>query len=166
MLNFKQLFILSEALKIVKKASDTKELPKYDDKLNKDKPFDDIGVIGNVEGFEVVKTKHIKDVRSYETNARDAGMSNEFIIGLIKKFLKKEKNPKKAYYHLFYKDGETYNDLVVFCDDTRISIITVMQHNRKSPEDYKITKTSDLKVVLERLQPQIIYLDLTESDLY
>lgn len=86
-------------------------------------------------------------------------MDNKDYIDILKKSCS-EKLKSGEIYNIMYKNSKgKYDMLVLWVSDTTISIITVLQQNRLSP-NYNI-KPGDVKIISEKLN--ILYLECSEN---
>lgn len=162
--NFRTFYLL-EALRIVQKASDRqKSTDKIHNKEIKDTEISfSTDIIGKVNGKTVKKTKHMSQVRDGETLPRDHGISNDEILEVIEKVLKKPTFKKNTKTMVTYKNKKgKYNLLVLTLEGNLISLITVIKGNYKSPYDYFTPKHKDaLKIIIEKFQDSNINLNET-----
>lgn len=140
---FVELFMIIEALKIVKKGSEV---------------FDDgVKIVGKFQNKDVIRTAHSSENRG--SSARDEGIDNKEYIEILKKacnFKLKEDN----IYDIIYKNANgNYDMLVIAVSEKTITIITILQQNRLSA-NYHI-KPGDLKILSEKFN--ITHVDITEQ---
>lgn len=122
---------LSEALRIVKKSSETST---------------DDTVIGKFQNREVIKTSHLGDIRG--DKSRDNNLSNEDLIKILKSIHIDKKLENNKYYNIVYKNNEgKYNMIIIHVEENKIRIVTIIQQNRKT-DNYSI-KPGDIKLVIE-----------------
>lgn len=142
--------VLTEALKIIKKADQSTD--------------GQTGTIATVKGYDIKLTKHVHDTRAGE-GKRGGGILKTTYRNIVQKLLDLKKNLTKGYYHLLYKVDKAYHDMVVYINGKTINVVTVMQHDRKSPDDYHV-KPGDKKIVIEKtLGQKIETIDLGEIEL-
>jgi hypothetical protein len=143
-MNFREFLelneVLNEALKIIKKGSEVSD--------------DDV-IIGKFQGKNIIKTKHLKDIRDKETSGRGDGISNEEFISILKR-LPITKKLENGYYNLVYKENEKYNMIIIFVDQISIRLITVLHQNRNY-DNFK-TKPGDTKLIIENIEIEVIEL--------
>lgn len=148
MMKFNEYLTITEALSIVKKASDTT--------LNPYESFE-------VKGYKIIPTFHIKDERTGVNNSRDIEVSRSSIIKLITKALDNGlKDMNKSYIHLIYKNNGKYDDYIVYKDNKTITITTVIIQHRNKPNYF--TKDGDEKLVLEKYLKDINIVELYIQD--
>lgn len=145
-------FLIEQGLRIVKKRVDlsSKDLAKYDTKLNREKePQEFDNHVGNVQGYDVILTHHVFDKRDYEQKPRNYGLEKKDYIRVIDMFLKKRKPQEDKRYHLFFKDKKgTYSNLVVQVRGNEIVVVTVMQMKKRDVGMY-FSKPGELRLKLE-----------------
>lgn len=135
--------MIIEALKIVKKGSEVSDL--LGTKL-----------VGKFQNKDVVRTVHSSEVR--KDKERDYGLYNKDYIDILKKSCT-EKLKSGEIYNIMYKNSKDKYDMIVLgVNDTTITIITILQQDRLSP-NYNI-KPGDVKIISEKLN--IIYLECLE----
>ena len=135
--------MIIEALKIVKKGSEVSDL--LGTKL-----------VGKFQNKDVVRTVHSSEVR--KDKERDYGLDNKDYIDILKKSCT-EKLKSGEIYNIMYKNSKGKYDMIVLgVNDTTITIITILQQDRLSP-NYNI-KPGDVKIISEKLN--IIYLECLE----
>jgi hypothetical protein len=133
--------MLLEALKIVKKGSEVSDLTGTKS-------------VGKFQNKDVVRTVHSSEVR--KDKERDYGLDNTDYINILKKSCT-EKLKSGEIYNIMYKNSKGKYDMIVLgVNDTTITIITVLQQDRLSP-NYNI-KPGDIKILSEKLN--IIYLEV------
>ena len=133
--------MLIEALKIVKKGSEVSDLTGTKS-------------VGKFQNKDVVRTVHSSEVR--KDKERDYGLDNTDYINILKKSCT-EKLKSGEIYNIMYKNSKGKYDMIVLgVNDTNITIITVLQQDRLSP-NYNI-KPGDIKILSEKLN--IIYLEV------
>lgn len=135
-MTLKEYDALYEALRIVKKGED--------------KPADMAGKIASVGGYDIILTKHVHHTRDSEDSGRGEGLLRKTYKTVVQKLVDLKKKISDGYYHLIYKAGEAYNDMVVNIKGHEIKVVTVIQHNRPNPNSYHV-KPGDTKIVLEQL---------------
>jgi len=161
MKSFKEIAIL-EALRIVKRASDKNQpqLDKRQDILGKihnseiedNKPVKN--QIGDIDGFPVVKSKHVGMIRDGEQNPRDEGLRDAIIIRTLKKAIKKGFSRKTGKTLITYKNKKSkkYDMIVASWESNAIVIITVIQDSKDNPKQYftpKHQKAGDKMITTE-----------------
>lgn len=135
--------MIIEALKIVKKGSEVSDL--LGTKL-----------VGKFQNKDVVRTVHSSEVR--KDKERDYGLYNKDYIDILKKSCT-EKLKSGEIYNIMYKNSKGKYDMIVLgVSDVKITIITILQQDRLSP-NYNI-KPGDVKIISEKLN--IIYLECLE----
>jgi hypothetical protein len=133
--------MLLEALKIVKKGSEVSDLTGTKS-------------VGKFQNKDVVRTVHSSEVR--KDKERDYGLDNTDYINILKKSCT-EKLKSGEIYNIMYKNSKGKYDMIVLgFNDKTITIITVLQQDRLSP-NYNI-KPGDIKILSEKLN--IIYLEV------
>lgn len=140
---FVELFMIIEALKIVKKGSEVSDLA-------------GTKLVGKFQNKDVFRTVHSSEVR--KDKERDYGLYNKDYIDILKKSCT-EKLKSGEIYNIMYKNSKGKYDMIVLgVNDTTITIITILQQDRLSP-NYNI-KPGDVKIISEKLN--IIYLECLE----
>ena len=151
---------LMEALKFVKRA---KEQGKDDREYHKatshaddiDKEAEDL-FVANMNGTLIVKSRHMKEIRDGQKNARDADWDNDYMIKVFKKlFLKPTFRPGKSMVAFRNKKGKY--DLLAINYDARfktLKVITYIKKNRRGGfEAFSTNRDYDKnpKIVIEAL---------------
>ncbi len=135
--------MIIEALKIVKKGSEISNST-------------GTKLVGKFQNKNVVRTVHSSEVR--KDKERDYGLYNKDYIDILKKSCT-EKLKSGEIYNIMYKNSKGKYDMIVLgVNDTTITIITILQQDRLSP-NYNI-KPGDVKILSEKLN--IIYLGCLE----
>ena len=145
MKSFKEIAIL-EALKIVKRASDKNnpQADKRQDNINKihNTEMKDAqpvkNQIGDINGFPIVKSDHVHQVRSGEQNTRDAGIKDSIVVKSIKSAVKKGFSEKsgKTLITFMNKKSKKYNMMIAVYHSHAIVIVTIIQGEKENAKMY------------------------------
>ena len=134
MITFEEI-ALNEALKIVKRAADNIQ-PKQPSALPTPK-INTSNSIGEIEGYPVVKSKHVHQVRQGELDARDSGVRDSILIKAIKKAIKKGFSKQSGKTLITFKNKKKkYDMLVAKWENNAILIITVIQESKNNPKEF------------------------------
>ncbi len=96
------------------------------------------------------RTSHLDDPRPPSEKERDDGFFCKEFIGIVKLFLKKRPiEIQDGKYHLIYQDANGYQNCLVSVNNEfkTMTFVTIMQLNKKTPNDYKI-KNGEKMLVL------------------
>lgn len=148
-----------EALRIVKRASkqgkDDREVHKaVAHSAEIEKQDTDELFVANINGILVVKSRHMKQVRGGEKNARDAYFDNDYMAKVFKKlFLKPTFRPGKSQVAFRNKNGK-YDLMAIHYEPKfrTIKIITFIKKNQSRAFDTYSTNRdykNDAKVMVE-----------------
>ena len=145
-------YALSEALKIVKRASDNPvKKPQSFSTKKKVKLPDSVSYFDNCE---IIRTTHSKEIRDGELGPRDEGLKDALILKTVKKAWKKGLKPDTKTI-ITYKNKKKKYDLIVVewkIKENKIVIVTVIQDNNNSPKDYYTNKhKNDPKIMTENI---------------
>lgn len=141
-----QEFAILEALRIVKRASD-KNNPQSDKRqdiignIHNKEMQDEVPVknqIGDIDGFPIVKSDHVHQVRDGEQDTRDAGIKDSIIIKSIKSAVKKGFSSKTGKTLITFKNKKTkkYNMMIAVYHSNAIVIVTIIQGEKDNPKMY------------------------------
>ena len=127
------MFFINETLRIVKKKADN-QMP------DSKKPY----IVGNINGILIKKTRHAHENRDYEFHPRDYGLTNDDILTIFNKALKKPSFKKNIKTMIVYRNKKgKYDVIVAEWKGHFIDIITIMQKNKRSPYEYFTPKHGD-----------------------
>lgn len=164
---------LVEALKFVKRAkvqgADDREYHKavaHDIEVGKSDEEDLF--IANMNGTLIVKSRHMKEIRDGQKNARDADWDNDYMKKVFKKlFLKPAFRPGKSMVAFRNKKGKY--DLIAINYDARfktLKVITYIKKGRRGGYDAFSTNREydkNPKIVIEALSEMGIDSQLAEE---
>lgn len=163
---------LMEALKFVKRSKDQ---GKDDREYHKatthaddiDKEAEDL-FVANMNGTLIVKSRHMKEIRDGQKNARDADWDNDYMIKVFKKlFLKPAFRPGKSMVAFRNKKGKY--DLIAINYDARfktLKVITYIKKGRRGGyEAFSTNRDYDKnpKIVIEALSEMGLDAQLAEE---
>jgi len=97
------------------------------------------GAMMKVGKWIIGRTSHLDDPRPPSEKERDDGFYCKEFANIIQMFLKKRPmNISDGKYHLVYKNEHGYQDCLVAVnnDFKTMTFVTIMQLNKKSPNDY------------------------------
>lgn len=166
MKSFKVIALL-EALKIVKKKTDSrddiktdianKEISQAKKKKSGYDPRKSPLYVGDVNGLPVIKSKHTQEIRAGEKKSRDRNIKDELILKVLNKMMVTGEFKPNVSTMLIYKNTKGRYDLLVVKQEKGVLlIITFIQERKKDPYDYFTNKRSrDQKIVVEEEEFEI-----------
>ncbi len=109
---------------------------------------------GPYKGWKAIRTNHLDDTRPPSERERDANFDCQTFDALIDGFLKKRPlGVQDGKYQITWKNKKGVQAFVINVDNSKkvITFITVMQLNKRSPQDYhaKGARAIDLGKILE-----------------
>jgi len=148
MKTFKEI-ALEEALRIVKKNQPV--TPQNTPRETK-KPFSAKIDVSYFDSVKIIRTKHTKEVRDGELNARDNGLRDATILKAIKKAWKKGLEPGVKTM-ITYKNKKKKYDMIVIewqKSQNKIILVTSIQDSYKTPKQYFTpSHKNDAKIMTE-----------------
>jgi len=155
---------IDEALKIVKKKSDqgnqnnqnTYKRPR-ETKGNFEKKID----ISYFDTVQIIKSKHIKEIRDGELVPRDEGLRDAVILRVIKKAWKKGLKPNTKTM-ITYKNKKKKYDMIVVDwqkSQNKIILVTSIQDSKDSPRMYFGPSHKNDPQIMTESYNEIIMLD-------
>jgi len=132
---FKEI-ALEEALKIVKKKSDS-ENSKPVGTNAPEKRID----VSYFDSCQIIRTKHTKEVRNGQQVPRDDGLRDAIILKAVKKAWKKGLKPGKTM--VTYKNKKKKYDMIVIDwneRENKIILVTSIQDSKEQPKFYRTAK--------------------------